>query len=133
MNFFKKLSVVFSLIILSSLSSFSQLNNDYQFISLNNDLTQSTISSIIKDDDGMLWLGSSGDGVFRYNSLNFKNYKKKTINNNNSLNSSFIHSLYKDGNNDIWAGTQEGVNKYNRDLDEFVSINITKESPNYTR
>ena len=130
MIFFKKLSFVFSLIILSSLSSFSQLNNDYQFISLNNDLTQSTISSIIKDDDGMLWLGSSGDGVFRYNSLNFKNYKKKTINNNNSLNSSFIHSLYKDGNNDIWAGTQEGVNKYNRDLDEFVSINITKESPN---
>ena len=58
----------------------------------------------------MLWLGSSGEGVFRYNSLDFKNYKKESRSNNNSLNSSFIHTLFQDEKNNIWAGTQEGLN-----------------------
>ena len=70
----------------------------------------------------MLWLGSSGDGVFKYNSLDFKNYKKETINNEKSLNSSFIHTLLKDKNNNIWAGTQEGLNIYDRELDIFNSV-----------
>ena len=72
----------------------------------------------------MLWLGSAGDGVFKYNSLDFKTYKKEAISNVNSLNSSFIHTLLKDQQNNIWVGTQEGLNKYNRDLDKFKSISF---------
>ena len=82
----------------------------YEFIPLGDKITQTTISSIIKDKNGMLWLGSSGEGVFRYNSLDFKNYKKESRSNNNSLNSSFIHTLFQDEKNNIWAGTQEGLN-----------------------
>ncbi|MCH1547290.1 MAG: hypothetical protein L7S44_01855, partial [Flavobacteriaceae bacterium] len=130
MKFFKILGFVFTLITLSTFSIYCQIDNNYEFIRLNDDITQSTISSIIKDDNGMLWLGSSGDGVFRYNSLNFKNYKKKTISNKNTLNSSFIHTLHKDSNNNIWAGTQEGINKYNRNLDEFISVDITEKKSN---
>ena len=50
--------------------------NNYEFIPLGDKITQSTISTIIKDKNGMLWLGSSGEGIFKYNSLDFKNYKK---------------------------------------------------------
>ena len=52
---------------------FSQYQNNYEFIPLSEDINQTTISTIIKDNDGMLWLGSAGDGVFKYNSLDFKN------------------------------------------------------------
>ena len=101
-----------------------QYQNNYEFIPLSDDINQTTISTIIKDNDGMLWLGSSGDGVFKYNSLDFKTYKKEAINKVNSLNSSFIHTLLKDKHNNIWAGTQEGINKYDRDLDKFNSISF---------
>ena len=106
---------------------YSQAQNSYEFLPLSDEINQTTISTIIKDDDGMLWLGSSGDGVFKYNSLDLKNYKKEAVNNQNSLNSSFIHTLLKDKNNDIWAGTQEGLNIYNRDLDYFKSVNFKKD------
>ena len=42
---------------------FSQYQNNYEFIPLSEDINQTTISTIIKDNDGMLWLGSAGDGV----------------------------------------------------------------------
>ena len=108
----------------------SQYQNNYEFIPLSDDINQTTISCIVKDDDGMLWLGSSGDGVFKYNSLDFKVYKKEAINNKSTLNSSFVHSLLKDRNNNIWAGTQEGLNFYSRDLDKFNSITFNEANQN---
>ena len=108
----------------------SQYQNNYEFIPLSDDINQTTISCIVKDDDGMLWLGSSGDGVFKYNSLDFKVYKKEAINNKSTLNSSFVHSLLKDKNNNIWAGTQEGLNFYSRDLDKFNSITFNDANQN---
>ena len=107
-----------------------QYQNNYEFITLSDDINQTTISCIVKDDDGMLWLGSSGDGVFKYNSLDFKVYKKEAINNKSTLNSSFVHSLLKDKNNNIWAGTQEGLNFYSRDLDKFNSITFNEANQN---
>ena len=103
---------------------YSQYKNDYEFIPLSEDINQTTISTIIKDNDGILWLGSAGDGVFKYNSLDFKNYKKEAISNVNSLNSSFIHTLLMDNHNNIWAGTQEGINIYDRELDKFNSVSF---------
>ena len=98
--------------------------NNYEFIPIGDEITQSTISTIIKDKNGMLWLGTSGEGVFKYNSLDFKNYKKESRSNNNSLNSSFIHTLFQDKKNNIWAGTQEGLNVFDRNLDKFSSVNL---------
>lgn len=125
----KKVFLNTSLFILYLSLIFSNHGQDkYEFIPLGDKITQTTISSIIKDKNGMLWLGSSGEGIFKYNSLDFKNYKKESRSNENRLNSSFIHTLYQDKNNNIWAGTQKGLNVYDRNLDKFNSINLSNDN-----
>lgn len=125
----KKVFLNTSLFILYLSLIFSNHGQDkYEFIPLGDKITQTTISSIIKDKNGMLWLGSSGEGIFKYNSLDFKNYKKESRSNENSLNSSFVHTLYQDKNNNIWAGTQKGLNVYDRNLDKFNSINLSNDN-----
>ena len=125
----KKVFLNTSLFILYLSLIFSNHGQDkYEFIPLGDKITQTTISSIIKDKNGMLWLGSSGEGIFKYNSLDFKNYKKESRSNENRLNSSFVHTLYQDKNNNIWAGTQKGLNVYDRNLDKFNSINLSNDN-----
>ena len=41
----------------------SQYQNDYEFIPLGDDINQTTISTIIKDNDGLLWLCSMSTSI----------------------------------------------------------------------
>ena len=49
----------------------------YNFTSIKDGFTQRAITSIFKDADGYLWISTYGDGLFRYNGLDFKNYKQE--------------------------------------------------------
>lgn len=98
--------------------------DENNFVIINEDLTQRAITSIFKDHEGFLWIGTYGDGLFRYNSIDFKNYKQELNSKNNRLNSSIIHTTLNDKKNRIWVGTQHGINLYNRDLDQFENINL---------
>lgn len=86
--------------------------------------TQSPITTILKDHEGFMWIGTYGDGLYKYNSIDFKKYKQQFNPNKSSLNSSIILSSLKDSQNNIWIGTLQGLNRYNRELDKFESIKL---------
>ena len=48
----------------------------YEFIPLGDKITQTTISSIIKDKNGMLWLGSSRRGIIIFKLLDLQGQEK---------------------------------------------------------
>ncbi|WP_031443045.1 MULTISPECIES: hybrid sensor histidine kinase/response regulator transcription factor [Arenibacter] len=100
--------------------------DDNNFVTINEDITQYGITSIFKDYAGYLWIGTYGDGLFRYNSIDFKNYKQEFNSTSESLNSSVVNSIHEDVQHRLWVGTDRGINLYNRDLDRFENI----ESPN---
>lgn len=127
----KLISICFCFLLLFSKPIVGQKDYEkYNFVSIGDDFTQRAITSIIKDNDGYLWISTYGDGLFRYNSIDFKNYKKERSFSESSLNSSIVHVTLQDSQNNIWVGTQLGLNLYNSDLDKFESIPLSENDKN---
>lgn len=132
MKLLKKLNILTYTLTIIFFSSFElvfsqEIIDDTNFESIDADITQRAITTIFNDNEGYLWIGTYGDGLFRYNSVDFKNYKQKLNFKENSLNSSIIFSALQDKQHKIWIGTQYGINLYNRDLDRFESIDLLKD------
>lgn len=112
------------------LSFFSLINclfaqgkfDSYQFRSIQETTSKRAVSSIIQDNNGFIWIGTNGAGLYRYDGVNYFGYKydKKP----GSVNSNFIYTTFIDSKNNLWVGTDEGLCLYNRDLDNFTKINI---------
>tara|TARA_B110000003_G_scaffold96909_1_gene99044 strand:- start:13827 stop:18026 length:4200 start_codon:yes stop_codon:yes gene_type:complete len=102
---------------------FGQENSDeYNFSSIEDGFSQRAITSVMKDTDGYLWISTYGDGIFRYNGIDFKNYKQEMSSKEKSLNSSIVFYGLQDAQKNIWFGTQIGLNFYNHNIDKFESI-----------
>lgn len=74
--------------------------------------------------DSIVWLGTEGYGLMRYNFLNYT-FKKyiPDVNNSNSLLYSWIKSLYADKNGLLWVGTEGGLQSM--DVKNFHSPTFT--------
>ncbi len=110
-----------------TLFSFAVFSQDkfenYQFQSIQEARSQRAISSINQDENGFIWVGTNGAGLYRYDGVHYYSYEynaKVT----SSINSNLIYATYIDHKNNLWVGTDEGLCVYNRDLDNFTNINI---------
>ncbi|WP_445456995.1 hybrid sensor histidine kinase/response regulator transcription factor [Flavobacterium sp. HNIBRBA15423] len=117
-----KYLVIFLLTLVNLLFSQNKFEN-YQFRSIKEATSKRAISTIIKDQYGFIWIGTNGAGLFKYDGFNYIGYEYDAKN-EGSINSNLIYSMHVDTHNNLWVGTDEGLCKYNRDLDSFVKINI---------
>ncbi|UNY97822.1 hypothetical protein MQE36_12075 [Zhouia spongiae] len=96
---------------------------------------ESAIQVIVFDDQNQLWIGTSGNGLFRFNpaTRDYKHYYKSNNNDvSKSINDNIILSLYVDKQNNLWIGTDSGgLNLYQIDEDTFSYINSLA-IPNYS-
>lgn len=65
------------------------------------------IHCIIQDKDGNLWLGTTGEGVYRYDGKEFTQFTEKDGLSNNS-----VWSILEDKSGNIWFGTDNGVCRF---------------------
>jgi len=87
-----------------------------------NSLSANVIQVIFEDQDGMLWLGTIGGGVNRYDpeTERFTRYQYD-LENPNSLGSDTIFAIYQDQDGNLWIGTAGGgLNRYDPQIDGFV-------------
>jgi ligand-binding sensor domain-containing protein len=76
--------------------------------------------TLIEDKNHILWIGTYGDGLVRYNRRSSQNYSTK-----NGLASDYITSSYYDEqNNMVWIGTGNGISKVS--LDDKSNISSIK-------
>ncbi|MCL1091851.1 EAL domain-containing protein [Shewanella profunda] len=79
-------------------------------------LSQSTVTSVIEDNDGYIWIGTL-NGLNRFDGEAFKHF---FANDRSDLSSSFVQSLlFDDHGQKLLVGTDNGLNIYNADLETF--------------
>jgi signal transduction histidine kinase/ligand-binding sensor domain-containing protein len=86
-----------------------------------NSISSNSITSILEDSHGELWIGTMGNGLCRFDRKKevFIRYQNED-HNNRSLSHNMVRSIFEDSKKNLWIGTAGGgVNIYDRKSDSF--------------
>ena len=81
-----------------------------------NGLPNDRVESLLKDDNGNLWIGTYGGGIAKKNGDSFE-----VLQLGEKVNSKIVTSLLSDREGNFWVGTWMGIYKY--DNNRFVTFN----------
>jgi len=107
----------------SGLYAWNYKKNSYESIELNNNKVYRQIECVLAANDGLVWIGSRGEGLFSYNPVtksvkNFRNDPKDST----SISSDYLNILTEDNNGNLWIGTgDKGICHYSRPDKIFTS------------
>ena len=79
-----------------------------------NSISSSFVTAVLREDSNVLWAGTYYFGV---NKMNVKTGKFKHY-----LPNSFVTSIYKDNAGIIWVGAENGLYRYDKKSDDFLSF-----------
>lgn len=97
-------------------------------LSLESGLSQSSVSAIVQDDKGFLWLGTQ-DGLNRYDGYEFSVIKHIPFD-STSLSSNYITALCTEKDDKLWVGTPlAGLNLYNPRNHSAIHFNKKSQYP----
>lgn len=68
-----------------------------------------------------MWVGTRGNGLFKYDGVAFKQYVKKWEDPNALFNNT-INKLYLDQSSRLWIATENGIQYYNKENNQFEPI-----------
>lgn len=86
-------------------------------ISREDGLPRNTITAILKDSKGFMWIGSRS-GLSRYDGYNFVHYRYDA-NDSTSLSGDYIIGIFEDYSGTLWVASENGLNKFNREKETF--------------
>ena len=103
-------------------------NAFFNYLSVNNGLSQNSVTSILQDKKGFIWIGT-WDGLNRYDGFSVTTKRHESAN-KNSLSDNRVRCLYEDVNGHILIGTQSGdLNIYDPVLDRFSHFSLNDHNP----
>ena len=108
------------IIVCSGLFLRAQDNIQFKNYTLDDGLSQSTVSCIVQDQIGALWLGTQ-DGINRFNGKNFEVF---TVDKGYDVSSEYINTSFIDKKGDLWFGTSNGLTKYDLKAAKFSSFKL---------
>jgi len=109
-------------------SSSAQTSLRFNHLSLDEGLPQASVTAIIKDSQGFLWIGTQ-EGVIRYDGYTFKSFNP-IEGTGLIISNDLINILFEDSQNNIWIGTNGGLNKFNTVKETFKSYRPNKHDLN---
>ncbi|WP_299259385.1 hybrid sensor histidine kinase/response regulator transcription factor [uncultured Aquimarina sp.] len=104
--------------------------NDFNFVNFEDGISKIAVPVIVQDHNGFIWIGTSGVGLHRYDGIDYVSYKHK-LKDTTSLSSSSIYCSFVDKKNRLWFGTENGLDLYDRELDQFKRIDIISQLKNF--
>jgi ligand-binding sensor domain-containing protein len=110
-------------IFLISFSAFSQsVESKFEHLSIADGLSHNSITSIIQDHKGLLWIGTS-DGLNLYDGYSFRIFRANAFD-SGSISSNKITKLYEDSDNVLWIGTRNGLNYFDWETFSFGRLSF---------
>ncbi len=104
--------------ILSGLASIIALSQNFEHLTVDDGLSQSTINCILQDSKGYIWFGTD-DGLNKYNGYTFKIFQHNPLD-TNSLSGNWILSIAEDKSGNLWLGTRSGLNKLEKNTGNII-------------
>ncbi|MGJ8761353.1 MAG: hybrid sensor histidine kinase/response regulator transcription factor [Polaribacter sp.] len=96
---------------------------NFNFETIKEGISKVGIYTIIQDNYGFIWIGTNGSGLYKFDGLDYTSYKFMQED-ATSISSNLVFSSYLDKDNNLWVGTEDGLNLYDRDLDQFKKISV---------
>lgn len=90
----------------------------FTVLSIKDGLPNSSVSGLIQDRRGFIWLSTQG-GLSRYDGSGFKSYENEPFN-ENSISGDLIQTMYLDGADTLWLGTYSGLNRFDPSTETFT-------------
>jgi diguanylate cyclase (GGDEF)-like protein len=75
--------------------------------------------SLLQDRQGFVWIGTHGNGLYRYNGYQAVKYAASQ-NNPRGLPHDRVAALFEDRRGRLWAGTSAGLTRYNPESNDFT-------------
>ncbi len=97
-------------IVFSGAALFSSAQKEFRFrnFSINDGLSQSSVTALVQDENNALWVGTQ-DGLNRFDGKNFEVF---TADQTPGLESAYIKCALKDQAGNLWFGTNNGLSTY---------------------
>jgi signal transduction histidine kinase/ligand-binding sensor domain-containing protein/CheY-like chemotaxis protein/AraC-like DNA-binding protein len=95
-----------------------QFTSNYKILDKRHGLSQVTVTSIIQDRNGFIWVGTQG-GLNRFDGNEFKVFQSNPTD-STSLSNNYVTSMTEDSDGNIWVATfAGGVCKYDPRTEKF--------------
>ena len=99
-----------------AISGKEKANYYFDHYTIDNGLSQNTVTTIFQDSKGFMWFGTK-NGLNRFDGYTFKVFSRGTQ--PHTLGNSSIYCIAKDSDNNLWIGTDVGAYIYNPHIDSF--------------
>lgn len=105
-------------------------NTDYNFqqITIEKGLSQSTVNCLFVDHKGLMWIGTAS-GLNCFDRSEMKSYYQNP-DDPNTLPGNRIFFVVEDSLYNVWVGTNNGLAKYDKERDTFIPV--IKDKPFYS-
>jgi ligand-binding sensor domain-containing protein/serine phosphatase RsbU (regulator of sigma subunit) len=117
----KRIHIFFNLFFLFSTILSAQTDETiFNRYTVNEGISQSSISCLLQDSEGYIWFGTQ-NGLNRFNGYSFERYCPDPED-TTSISHGWIYSITEDAEGNIWVGSRGGLNKFDKKKATFEHI-----------